>query len=350
MLSNGDSRTDRVTGCLSARGLEERLEAELAVGGRRGEPVALVIVSFGEGRHRASLLRWAAERLGECTRPGDAIARVGAGDFALLLPVTVRSDACIVAARARAAISPRASSCAIGVAGFPEDGIEAEGLLEHARGELGPTPKPPSEEAHATLSWTAAFAEAQERRMTSPNRHNQLVGQHAAEIASRLGWNEDDVAMLRLAAVFHDVGKVALPDRVLAKPGPLTPAEFVQVAEHPVVGARMLARVEGLETASDWVLRSHERYDGSGYPDGLVGEQIPMGARILHLVGAFDAMTSPRPYQVPLSVSDAVDELWRNAGTQFDPGVVAAFEAYVTGANRPGGGGRRDGGDEPQAV
>jgi HD-GYP domain-containing protein (c-di-GMP phosphodiesterase class II) len=342
------SRTDAATGCLDARGLEERVDAELALGARRGQAATLVLVELSAERRRASSLRWAAARLAECTRPGDALARLAGGEFALLLPATVKADARAVAARARSALSPRITA-ATGVAGYPEDGVDLGGLLDHARGELHPTrASEPSTPAEVPLSWATAFADAQNRRMTASHDHARLVGDHAAEIALRLGWQDEEIAMLRLAAVLHDIGKVALPDRVIAKPGPLTPAEFLQMSEHPVVGARMLARVEGLEMVADWVLRSHERFDGSGYPDGLAGERIPLASRILHAADAFDAMTSPRPHQHPLGLDEALAELRRHTGTQFDPVVILAFEAYVADARAPEG--ESPGGDEPHAA
>jgi HD-GYP domain-containing protein (c-di-GMP phosphodiesterase class II) len=160
----------------------------------------------------------------------------------------------------------------------------------------------------------------------------------------RLGWTREEVATLRLAAVLHDIGKVALPDRVLTKPGPLTPAEFAEMAEHPVVGARMLAHVEGMEVVSEWVLRSHEHFDGSGYPDGLAGDEIPMGSRILHAADAFEAMTSFRHHELPLTLDQTMAEMRAHAGTQFDPAVVDALEAYVAEARSP------ESGDEPHAA
>jgi two-component system, cell cycle response regulator len=332
------SRTDRATGCLDGRALDERLAAELAVGARRGQVAALVLVALPEGRYRRPTLRWVAERLAECTRPGDAIARLAGGEFALMLPATVKADARSVASRAHSALSGRLAAVTA-VAGYPQDGIDAAAVLEHARGKLYPTRATPSTEpASVPLSWATAFADAQDRRMTARHDHARIVGEHAAEIAMRLGWGRDEIAMLRLAAVLHDVGKVALPDRLIAKPGPLTPAEFTQMSEHPEVGARMLARVEGLETVAEWVLRSHERFDGSGYPDGLAGEQIPQASRILHAADAFDAITSSRPHQMPLGLDDAMAEMRRHAGTQFDPAVIAAFEAYVAEARAPEGG------------
>jgi putative nucleotidyltransferase with HDIG domain len=336
-----------VTGCLDDWGLRERLEAELALGARRGQAAALVLVELPGGEHRRAMLRWAAARLTGCTRPGDALARLTGGEFALLLPATVKADARAVAARARTSLAQRAQA-AIGVAGYPEDGIDAAGLLDHARAELHPTRvNRPAKPARAPLAWAAAFADAQDRRMTARHDHSRVVGEHAAEIAVRLGWEAEEVAMLRLAAVLHDIGKVALPDRVIAKPGPLTPSELVQMAQHPVIGARMLAHVEGLEVVAEWVLRSHERFDGSGYPDGLAGDRIPMASRILLAADAFDAMTSPRPHQPRLTLDEAMMELRRHAGTQFDPDVVAAFEAYIAEAAPEGG---ELGGDEPHTY
>jgi HD-GYP domain-containing protein (c-di-GMP phosphodiesterase class II) len=338
------SRTDAVTGCLDSNGLGERLEAELALGTRRGQAAAVVLVELSGGRHRRPMLRWAAARLAESTRPGDALARLAGSEFALLLPATVKPDARAVAARARLALAPRVAA-ATGVAGYPQDGIDAAGVLEHARTELHPTrAKAPAQPAPAPLSWAASFADAQDRRMTAGHHHARLVGQHAAEIAMRLGWEPEEIATLRLAAVLHDIGKVALPDRVIAKPGPLTPAEFAEMAEHPVVGARMLVHVEGLEVVSEWVLRSHERFDGSGYPDGLVGDGIPMASRILHAADAFEAMTSMRHHQLPLSLDQTMAEMRTHAGTQFDPAVIDAFEAYVAEARAP------ESGDEPHAA
>jgi HD-GYP domain-containing protein (c-di-GMP phosphodiesterase class II) len=342
------TRTDAITGCLDDHGLGERLEAEVALGARRGQPTALVLVELSDGRHRRPMLRWTAARLAECTRPGDALARLAGGEFALMLPATVKADADVVAERARTALAERVPA-ATGVAGYPVDGIDAAGVIEYARGQLHPTrASRGGEPVRAPLAWATAFADAQNRRMTAGHDHARMVGQHAAAIAARLGWTSDEVAMLRLAAVMHDVGKVALPDRVIAKPGPLTPSEFAQMSEHPVVGARMLGRVDGLEVVAEWVLRSHERFDGSGYPDGLAGDAIPMGSRILHAADAFDAMTSLRHHQLPLTIDQALAEMRSNAGIQFDPRVIEAFETYVAEARAREGG--EPGSDEPYAV
>ena len=133
------------------------------------------------------------------------------------------------------------------------------------------------------------------------------------------------------AAELHDVGKVAVPDAILSKPGPLSEAEWGYMREHTIVGDRILSAAPALEGVAKLVRASHERFDGRGYPDQLRGEEIPLGARIVTVCDAFHAMTSDRPYRPALAVQDALDELHRCAGRQFDPAVVRAFSLIVSG-------------------
>ncbi len=146
----------------------------------------------------------------------------------------------------------------------------------------------------------------------------------AARIARRLGIDEPQVELTRLAGSLHDLGKLAIPEEILRKPGALNESERLVLQRHPQIGYRMLESL-GVEPIAEWVLHHHERWDGSGYPDRLRGEEIPLGARIILVADAFDAMTSERVYREPLSHHDAVAELERCAGTQFDPLVVEAF-------------------------
>jgi response regulator RpfG family c-di-GMP phosphodiesterase len=145
----------------------------------------------------------------------------------------------------------------------------------------------------------------------------------------------EDVELARLAGSLHDLGKLAIPEEILRKPGKLTEAERLVLERHPQIGFRMLESL-GVDPVADWVLRHHERWDGSGYPDGLAGDDIPLGARIIFVADAFDAMTSDRIYREPVSIEDAILELERCAGSQFDPDVVHAFLAEV-GAPEPVG-------------
>jgi HD-GYP domain-containing protein (c-di-GMP phosphodiesterase class II) len=162
--------------------------------------------------------------------------------------------------------------------------------------------------------------------------HSSRVTSHAEAIAARLGWEELRLDELRLGAALHDVGKVNVRPEVLAKPGRLDAAERAHVQAHPVEGVWLIAGVRSLRAALPYVLFHHERWDGAGYPTRRAGRAIPMAGRVLAVADAFDAMTSMRPYREPLTVEDAVAEVERCAGTQFDPAVATAFlEAYVSG-------------------
>jgi polar amino acid transport system substrate-binding protein len=136
--------------------------------------------------------------------------------------------------------------------------------------------------------------------------------------------------------MLHDVGKVSLPDQILRKPGPLDYHEYEEVKMHPVIGADFVNRVDGLSPIAVWVRHSHEHFDGTGYPDALSGDDIPLASRILLVADAFDAMTSDRPYREAMAFEDAIGELRRNAGRQFDPRCVNAFEEFLAaGRERP---------------
>jgi HD-GYP domain-containing protein (c-di-GMP phosphodiesterase class II) len=147
----------------------------------------------------------------------------------------------------------------------------------------------------------------------------------AIAVARALGWEEERLARLELGGALHDVGKLGVSQEILCKPSPLTPAELDEVRLHPEVGVRLLAGLRAAATALGCVLFHHERWDGGGYPSGRSGEQIPEEARLLSVADAFDAMTSDRPYGRTLSAEDALRELERCAGTQFDPELVQAF-------------------------
>ena len=152
----------------------------------------------------------------------------------------------------------------------------------------------------------------------------------AQAMARRIGLEKERVSILRLGALLHDVGKLAVPSSVLLKRGPLTEAEFGQMRRHPAAGARMLETLGAPPTILPVVLHHHERWDGSGYPAGHKGEEIPLEARILCIADSFDAMTSTRPYRAPKLPDEAMAELERCAGTQFDADLIEAFaEAWA---------------------
>jgi diguanylate cyclase (GGDEF)-like protein len=163
--------------------------------------------------------------------------------------------------------------------------------------------------------------------------HLDRVTQLCRAVAKKFAMPEDELAWLLQAASLHDVGKTAIPDEILAKPGPLDDEEWEFVRRHPVIGERILSAAPALAQAAKLVRSSHERVDGRGYPDGLAGEEILLGARIIAVCDAFDAMTSSRPYRAAMSTEVALSELRRCAGTQFDPIVVDTFEVVLAEQN-----------------
>jgi putative nucleotidyltransferase with HDIG domain len=173
----------------------------------------------------------------------------------------------------------------------------------------------------------AALSSTIEARDPFARGHASRVEVLAHGLARRLGLDRQALLRLRLGALLHDVGKLAVPEAVLVKPGALNDVERAQMRRHPGAGAWMLRTIGVAKEALPGVLFHHERWDGRGYPAGLAGASIPLAARILAVVDAFDAMTSTRPYRGPRPASDALEELRCCAGSQFDPGVVDVFIA-----------------------
>jgi hypothetical protein len=180
----------------------------------------------------------------------------------------------------------------------------------------------------AQLDGLRRLAEAAEYRDDNTHEHTQRVGHLAALLARRIGLGDRMVWLVREAAPLHDLGKIAIPDSILLKPGKLSDEEFEVVKTHALLGARVLAGGESelLEVAERIVRHHHERWDGSGYPDGLAGEDIPAAARITHVADVFDVLVHERPYKDSWSVDEAAAEIRAGAGTDFDPDVVQAFE------------------------
>lgn len=152
--------------------------------------------------------------------------------------------------------------------------------------------------------------------------HSTRVADMAYELGQLAGLQDEALEDLHLAAHLHDIGKIGIPDQVLNKDGPLTCEEKEIIQSHPVIGYQILARSSHQKYLAKLVLHHHERYDGKGYPEGLKGEQIPLGSRIIAICDAIDAMTSERPYRKGLSNEECWEEIWRNQGLQFDPELV----------------------------
>lgn len=173
------------------------------------------------------------------------------------------------------------------------------------------------------------LARAAEARDEVTGEHITRVGDLSVRLAERAGLDAALIEELRYAAMLHDVGKLHIPDRILLKPGPLSPEERALIQQHTVKGERILGEWEGLALARQVVRWHHEAWDGTGYPDGLAGERIPITSRIVHLVDVYDALVSERPYKQAWSLERAWDELVRQSGRHFDPGLVQLFEGLV---------------------
>jgi putative nucleotidyltransferase with HDIG domain len=185
---------------------------------------------------------------------------------------------------------------------------------------------------HALVTTLTVLGAAMEARDAYTAMHEQAVAELAVEIAAELGLDAAEQRAIRYAALTHDLGKLAVPNEILHKPGPLTDAEWEVMRRHTVVGAEMLARIPFFGEVHPLVRGHHERWDGRGYPDGLAGERIPIGARILCVCDSYNAMITTRPYRRAIGPEAALAELRRCAGTQFDARVVDAIERVLANA------------------
>ena len=355
------ARTDALTGLLNRRGFEEAFELELERARRGGRKLSVVIgdldrfkhVNDRFGHHEGDrALTRASEILQMEKRRIDTVARLGGEEFALIVPDTVDRRSFMLAERLRHAVrdefadDPVKVTISFGVASFPQHGTTRQELLGaaddalYAAKELGrdrsviyskevvgvltPANGGRDPARNEQLATVLALADTLDIRDARTARHSQTVARLAEITARELGLPETTVEQVRLAGLLHDVGNIAVSDIVLRKPGPLTDDEWHEVRRHSEIGARILANAR-LADIGQWVLAHHERVDGSGFPFGLSNGAIPLEARILAVADAFEAMVSERAHREALTRQEAMHELRRNAGTQFDPGVVEVF-------------------------
>jgi diguanylate cyclase (GGDEF)-like protein len=345
------ARTDALTGLLNHGAMQVRVREEIARARRDRTPLSFVIIDLDDFKrvndvrgHQAGdeLLRRVAALLQAELRPYDQVARYGGDEFVLLLPGSDEATARAVAERVRDAMAGSlVGGCSLGVAQWHEP-LDADALLEHAdralllakrtgKGRVA-VANPDVERELAMLqaqrgspAAVQALAAAIEERDNYTHEHSEEVVHLSRGVAMLLGLQAEQADRIAHAALLHDVGKLAVPNEILHKPGPLTPEEWVQMAEHPVAGERILLRIPDLTAIAPIVRHEHEHWNGSGYPDGLKGRLIPIGSRIILACDAYHAMITDRPYRQALSPAEAADELRRCAGTQFDPDVIDAL-------------------------
>jgi diguanylate cyclase (GGDEF)-like protein len=292
--------------------------------------------------------------LAETTRVHDLACRMGGDEFALLLPETGALSAVQTMERLIFRLedldtgSVRGVSISIGVASLeakqtPERllAVAAE-ALQQARmrggGQVsmltGGLTDETADPVHGEV--IAALASALQERDRYTGERSESVVDMAARVAQAMGLDPEEVSRVRTAALLHDIGKVGIPDEILHKSGPLDEHEWELMRQHPVIGERILRAIPGLGGVARIVRHEHERWDGAGYPDGLVGDQTPVGSRIILACDAYHAMTSDRPYRKATSHAEAMEELTRSAGTQLDPEVVQALVGYLYGRRQAG--------------
>jgi len=177
-----------------------------------------------------------------------------------------------------------------------------------------------------------AIANSIEARDPYTKGHSERVARFSKAIAEEFNWDKNEIELIDWGGVLHDVGKIGIRDSILNKPGKFTDDEYNEIKLHPLIGTQIVKDISFLEPIIPYVLEHHERFDGKGYPGGMAGKNISIKGRLLAVADAFDAMTSDRPYRKGLKPEDALKEILRNGGTQFDPEVVRAFErAWMSG-------------------
>lgn len=183
--------------------------------------------------------------------------------------------------------------------------------------------------ANANEETLLGLVAALDLREHSTRLHSQRVREYTELIAARLGVDEKERREIGFGALLHDVGKIAVPDQILLKPGTLTDQEWLEMRKHPEAGYRIVKRIGFLKDAAEIVYAHHEQFDGSGYPRGIKDEGIPLGARMFMVADVYDALTSERPYRSPLTYDEAAAEIRGLSGTHFDPVVVETFMAIA---------------------
>ncbi len=373
---------DAVTGLLNHAAFQDRLGAELERATRMHQQLGLLEIdldgfklvndTFGHPTGDRLLRLLAQRAILASIRPYDIACRPGGDEFAVILPHATAQQAMAVAERIRLAVArcdttaagvPRGMvKASIGVAHFPTDGLRREDLVETADNALylakylgrDRVERGSSAVAHferdphqlhdllvaANMSTLEALAAAIDARDAFTAGHSRRVAHYALELARAMGDDEEYCHTLRLACLFHDVGKVTVPEGILRKAGRLSEEEFALMRHHAAAGAELLQQVPTLESCIPGVRSHHERWDGKGYPDGLVGEQIPRMARIIAIADAYDAMTSDRVYRSALLDEDVIRIFRGGAGIQWDAAMVAVWtkllEAKLPLAQPPG--------------
>ena len=330
--SRTEALTDSLTGLGNRRALARAL-AEALEDARGGSPWRLALFDL-DGFKRYNdvfghvagdvLIEHLGGRLSAAVRGVGRAFRMGGDEFCVLVP-SERATAALV--RAAQALSEEGEGfridASVGVVELPGDATDDEAALQLAdRRMYAQKEGRPASPARQTGDVLLRVIAEREPALLA---HTRSVADLSRALATVTGLEAETREAIGRAAELHDVGKVAIPDAILAKPGSLDADELAFMRRHTVIGEAIIAEAPALRPVAELVRASHERWDGGGYPDGLAGEEIPLGARIVAICDAFSAMRQARPYGDVMNEAEALDELRRGAGSQFDPGLVAAF-------------------------
>lgn len=365
--------SDPVTQLLGHRYFHERLACELDLAERHHEELGVVVIDIDDFSRVNSvcghaggdvLLRALASEFAACCRASDTVCRLGGDEFGMILPDAGERGVLEVCERIRIRLGSvrtpdgRPATASMGVALYPRDAMAATELMRRADGAqywakyhgknavvfydsevveaLDADERIRKLEEQSELAAVRALAAAVDARDPATQYHSRNVAALAVRVAQSLELSHDTTRLLEVAALLHDVGKIGVADAILRKKGALTAVERRDIEEHPVLGEKILAS-NRFDEILPWVRGHHERWDGTGYPDGLAGEDIPLEARILALCDAYDAMTSERPYRNALTPDAAIQELDLCIGTQFDPVLADVFIRMISGIRRSDG-------------
>ena len=358
--ARSEATTDALTGLSNHRAFHDRIKEEMSRAQESGHPVGLIMVDIDDFKrvndsrgHQAgdNVLRQLAPVLTAVAGQDNAY-RYGGDEFAILLPGIDHEKALEIAERLRRTVQGKIDSkgirVSLGVASSPDWATTMDELIYGAdvamywaksegKNRVGDWAQLVQGRKDGVLPWYAAdravyapdvvnaLGAALSAKDPATSAHTERCSWWAGKLADELGLGEQDQSIVRLASLLHDVGKLAVPDEVLFKPGPLNEDEWVHMRKHSTPALNIFGQIRSLTTVTPSVVHHHEHFDGSGYPDGLAGEEIPIASRILLVTDAFDAMTYDRPYRKAMPVKAAIEELERNSGGQFDPVVVEAF-------------------------